>query len=328
MMSKKILVLSQKRDGHINYVTDYLDASGVPWVRLNVEDFATNVDLQIDPACDNGIIRIRDSGLTVDINDISAVWYRKPETVNLDHFDLDPAALDYIEAEMNEILWGIYAKLDDAFWINNPFKTRIAHRKLKQLQVAAEVGFRVPETLVTNAVDPALNFAKAHDYKIAIKSLGAISVMSRSEGDFTQYGIFTRRVEEDELKRNIESIKHMPTLYQRFIEKRSELRITCVGSDVFACEIHNRDNDETNDDYRFDTPNLRHEAVERPDLEARMSAYMNKLGLNFAAFDFVVPTDGGEPVFLEANANGQWLWVQKETGQNIGHSIARLLMAG
>jgi glutathione synthase/RimK-type ligase-like ATP-grasp enzyme len=83
---------------------------------------------------------------------------------------------------------------------------------------------------------------------------------------------FTRRISDGEIKEHSDKISHMPTLFQEFIEKDSELRITCVGDQVFACEIQTRQGDVTADDYRFDTPNLPHRAVERPDLTDRMRA--------------------------------------------------------
>jgi hypothetical protein len=59
---------------------------------------------------------------------------------------MDIEARDYVEAEFNEIILGLYALLGHAYWINNPFSSRIAHRKLLQLRTAVEVGFKVPKS--------------------------------------------------------------------------------------------------------------------------------------------------------------------------------------
>jgi glutathione synthase/RimK-type ligase-like ATP-grasp enzyme len=258
------------------------------------------------------------------LEDVSAVWYRKPEPVDLAHFDLEPPACEYVEAEFTEVTLGLYALLRGARWINNPFTTRIAHRKMLQLKVAHEVGFKVPATIVTNRAEVALAFACERN-EVALKSLGAISVIQDGEDCALQYGIFTRRVAYEELVGVADKIMHMPTLFQEFIEKQSELRVTCVGKEVFACRITPRDGDLTADDYRFDTQNLRHAAVEVPELTSRIHAYMEAMRLNFACFDFLVPANG-EPVFAEANCNGQWLWVQERTGQQIGRAIAAELL--
>ncbi len=320
-----ILIVTSKRDGHIGAVAEHLDQANAPWIRINTEDFATNVEIDFHPASGKGALFIKDSAKRVILEDIRVVWYRKPEPIILQHFQMDLEALDYVEAEFNEILHGLYALLDRAYWINNPFSTRIAHRKLLQLRTAAEVGFVTPKTLVTNRHLSALDFSRKIDGDLAIKSLGAISIMHEEAGQVRQYGIFTRRITIDDIIENADKISHMPTLFQEFVEKQSELRITCVGDEIFACEIRPRANDVTHDDYRFDTPNLPHMAVDRPDLKDRMHAYMQKLNLNFGCFDFLVPQHGA-PIFLEMNCNGQWLWVQERTGQQIGKAIANYLI--
>lgn len=319
-----ILIITSKRDGHVAAVSKHFEVAGARWCRLNIEDFATNVEIEVMPATGAGWLRIKDSGKEIALQEVGAVWYRKPDPVSLQHFDMDPTALEYVEAEFNEVILGLYALLDRAYWINNPFKTRIAHRKLLQLRTAAEVGFAVPQTLVTNRPESALGLATQVDGDLAIKSLGAISVMQDQVGRSVQYGIFTRRISSVELAEFSDKIGHMPTLFQKFIPKHSELRVTCVGEQVFACQIQTRAGDITSDDYRFDTPNLQHDAIECADLIPRLHAYMKAFDLNFGCFDFIVSRDGGV-VFLECNCNGQWLWVQERTGQPIGEAIARQL---
>jgi glutathione synthase/RimK-type ligase-like ATP-grasp enzyme len=320
-----ILIVTSKRDGHVAAVSKHLEDAGAPWCRLNIEDFATNVEVEVTPATGAGWLRIKDSGKEIALHDVGAVWYRKPDPVSVRHFDMDPAALEYVEAEYNEIILGLYALLDRAYWINNPFNTRIAHRKLLQLKTAVEVGFAVPQTLVTNRPESALGFGDQVDGDLAIKSLGAISVMQDEAGQAVQYGIFTRRISSAELAEFSDKIGHMPTLFQEFIPKNSELRVTCVGDQVFACRIQNRVGDITSDDYRFDTSNLEHTAMECPELTTRLHAYMRAFGLNFGCFDFIV-SKSDEVIFLECNCNGQWLWVQERTGQPIGEAIAKRLL--
>jgi glutathione synthase/RimK-type ligase-like ATP-grasp enzyme len=320
-----ILIVTSKRDGHVEPVSRHFASAGIPWARINIEDFPRNVDIELAPALGEGRLWIKDSGLEVRLSEITAVWYRKPEPIDLRHFEMDLVALEYVEAEFTEIVLGIYALLGHAFWINNPYNTRIAHRKLLQLRTATEVGFSVPRSIVTNRPQAALGFASEIGGDLAIKSLGAISVIQEEAGIARQFGVFTRRVTPAEIKEHNDKVGYMPTLFQEFVEKESELRVTCVGKAVFACEIQTREGDITNDDYRFDTPNLRHEAVDRPDLVDRMHAYMRSLGLNFACFDFLV-SKTGDLTFLEANANGQWYWVEQRTGQPIGEAIATELI--
>jgi len=52
--------------------------------------------------------------------------------------------------------------------------------------------------------------------------------------------------------------------------------------------------------------------------------HAKRLGLTFSAIDFVVDNKGVY-WFLENNPNGQWAFVEQETGQQIGKAIAELL---
>ncbi|HVT29797.1 MAG TPA: hypothetical protein VHE81_17395 [Lacipirellulaceae bacterium] len=320
-----ILIFTAKQDGHIESVSRHLDAAGAAWVRINTEDFATNVELTLTPATGSGTLLVRDSGKRIDLRAVTSVWYRKPEPVVLAHFSLDPGALQYVDAEFSEILMGIYALLGHAIWINSPFTTRLAHRKLRQLQVATQAGFQVPRTLVTNDLAEVRRFADELQGDLAIKSLGSLNVTENSGEQTVQYGLFTRRISRAELEAVADKVGCMPTLYQQFIEKNRELRITCVGRQVFSCSIEAREGDITSDDHRFDTKRLKHTAYPCPEMHNKLHRYMAAFGLNFACFDILIAKTG-EAIFCECNANGQWLWCEEMAGLPIGKAIAELLM--
>lgn len=323
-----ILIITSKEDSHIAAVTRHIDAAGAEWTRLNTEDAATNLAVGISSQSGDATIGIRDSGKTLRISDVSAVWYRKPQPVDVSHLSLTGGARDYVEAEFREVLDGIYGLLRGAAWINDPFRTRLAHRKLVQLEVARKVGLATPRTLVTNDADAAIAFAVAVGGDVAIKSLGSLSVIDSSSAHTLQYGIFTRRVTVAELESVKHTIPHLATTFQEFVSKRSELRVTCVGREVLACEIIPRPDDLTADDSRFDMKHLIHKAVEcSSDLKRKLWAYMDTFGLVFGAFDLVV-RPSGEIVFLECNPNGQWQWVEDLTRLPIGEGIARYLLQG
>ena len=188
-----VLIISTKADAHVAPVTRHLDAAGMPWVRVNTEDAARNLELTIEPATGEGKMLVRDSGREIDLQEVQAVWYRKPEPVDVSHFELDRGARDYVESEFREILDNLYALLSHLPWINNPFKTKLAHRKMLQLRVARYVGFNTPPTLVTNNPESALRFAEELNSDLAIKSLGALSVTEGTGAQVT-YGLFTRRI--------------------------------------------------------------------------------------------------------------------------------------
>ena len=322
-----ILVLTSKRDGHINGVGNHFDAAHVPWVRVNTEDFAKNVRININPTDGTGFIRVLDSNHNFALKSISAVWYRKPDPVDLSHFLLDKASLEYVEAEFNETLQGIYALLSRTLWINNPLTSRLAHRKMLQLLVARSVGLSTPPTIITNSIQNALEFAESVKWDIAIKSLGAVTVTSHRGDSETQYGMFTRRIGKEELITLQDKIPYMPTLFQQYIDKEYELRVTCVGEQIFPCRIYSQNKEVTSEDYRFDTRNLQHELCAIPEIAHKLLAYMKAFKLNFGCFDIIF-SKSGEFIFLECNPNGQWLWIEQLTGAPISKAVADMLISG
>lgn len=319
-----ILIISSKRDGHINSVVDYLEKMGCHWVRINIEDMACNVTMSLTPQDKTGIITITDSERSFNLESVSAVWYRKPDPLNLSHFNLPRAGLDYVEAEFNEVVQGIYALLNDRKWINNPFSSRLAHRKMLQLHIAHKVGLRTPASIITNRVEDALTFAESVNWDLAIKSLGAISVAEHGENEVLEYGIFTRRINKEELLVVADKISHMPVLFQQYIEKEVEFRVTVVGKEAFVCKIYSQENPLTKEDMRFDVRQLKHEICHCPELEEKLFKYLHYFGLNFGCFDIALDKNG-QYVFFECNPNGQWLWIEELTKAPISQAIANLL---
>lgn len=321
-----MIIFTSKQDTHIDKVGDYLDAADFPWVRINTEDFAKKVTLNIDPAKRTGSILVHDSNRQFDLQSISAVWYRKPDNLDLSHFDLDQASLEYVEAEFNEVIQGIYSLLNHSFWINNPLTTKLAHRKPLQLKVAHDLGFSTPATILTNDTIKALSFAESVNWDVAIKSLGAICVNTSLDDVQLHYGIFTRRIGKEDLFALQDKIVYMPTLFQQYVDKEYELRITCVGEQIFTCRIYSQDKELTAEDMRFDISNLRHEMCECPaEISDKLIAYMKAFGINFGCFD-IAYSKSGEYVFFECNPNGQWLWIEELTGAPISKAIADMLM--
>ena len=320
-----VLVITSKNDAHISNVADHLESAGVPWVRLNTDDFLQNISLTINPALKSGSIFIHDSQRQISIPEIGAVWYRKPQPMDLSQLDLGVAELDYVEAEVTELLQGLYAILRKVTWVNDPFTTRIAHRKMHQLQVASDLGLRVPASIITNDAHMVMEFAEKVRWSLLVKSLGAISVTDDFGEESLQYGIFSRKITRDELTIVEHTIPNMPTLFQEYVDKDYELRITCVGDKVFPCRIFSQEFDVAKEDYRFATSSLRHEMCELPrDVTDKLVAYLHAFGLNFGCFDLAF-SKSGEYVFFECNPNGQWLWIENITGAQISRAIAELL---
>ena len=136
----------------------------------------------------------------------------------------------------------------DVFWINDPGRDEVAHRKLLQLRVAQEVGLEIPSTLVTNDLAEARSFVDAHGYRDVI-----CKAFSATEQQWRE----TRLVGEEELAA-LENVRYAPVIFQEYVE-RHDLRVTVVGDQIFPAAIHSQES-EYPVDFRMDMANARIEA--------------------------------------------------------------------
>ncbi|MFW0837795.1 MAG: hypothetical protein ACKKL5_02230 [Candidatus Komeilibacteria bacterium] len=61
------------------------------------------------------------------------------------------------------------------------------------------------------------------------------------------------------------------------------------------------------------------------DIENMIYSFMKKMSLNYGCIDMIVKPSG-EYVFLEVNSNGQWYFIQLNTGAQIAKAIANQLV--
>lgn len=161
---------------------------------------------------------------------------------------------------------------------------------------------------------------------MSLKQIGNESVFV---GDEYEYVFYSQKVEsEDLLLQPDESFTQTASFIQNYVEKTYELRITVINQDIIACKIDSQaqDDDKGKIDWRqgYDY-NLKHEIVEIPErIRQFCLAFLEKMKLHFGCFDFIV-TPKGEYVFLECNPNGQWLWIELETGYDISKVLAENL---
>ena len=141
----------------------------------------------------------------------------------------------------------------------------------------------------------------------------------------SQYVIHTTLITDEDLK-NDDALSACPAIYQNFLEKLCDIRVTVVGDEIFACRIKAQQREDAYVDWRA----AGHAAldIQQCKLEAsiadRCRALMRELGLQTAGINLIDPQEG-HTVFLEINAAAQWVWVQEATGLPIAASIARRL---
>lgn len=201
-----------------------------------------------------------------------------------------------------------------ALWVNNIQRDAAASHKPYQLAVAKEIGLRIPETLITNDPEEARDFWSALPGQVVSRPFAA-SVASRRETP----------VMNPENERMAESVRLAPVIFQKYVAG-NDLRITVVGDRVFPAETGAR-HGEYRAAVRLNTGlhYRRHELP--PAVQEKLVALTRRLGLEYAAIDMRV-TSEGEYVFFEVNPAGQFLYVELATEMKIAAALADHLAAG
>ena len=243
---------------------------------------------------------------------VGAVWYRRISPLKLHDELTDDTARLFAWSEANEALLGLWYSLG-SFWMNPPVADEVSQRKIRQLQVARQVGLSIPETLVTNQPNEAREFVALH---------GVGNVVRKAFRNISQAPRETHRMRESDIEL-MDSVRYTPVIFQRYVPADLDLRVTVVEDDIFAAAISSEAAYAA--DYR---PGLATAKVTPytlpPDIAHRVLELMRLFGLQFGALDFRVTPDG-EHVFLEVNPAGEFLFISRRTGQPIAQAIAASL---
>jgi glutathione synthase/RimK-type ligase-like ATP-grasp enzyme len=223
----------------------------------------------------------------------------------------------YILKELDSLFSNLY-ELVDCKWLSSPNSVYRAENKLHQLRAAAMIGWQIPPTIVTSSINSIKNFYQQHNQDIIIKPLANTIIDQGQTSEF----IFTNKV-TDQIIQQIEDFDMTPSIFQKNINKQYELRVTVVGNDVFSASVDSQSDETTEQDWR--RKKLQFKTAELPtQIQNLCLKLVKNLGLHFGAID-LIRTPEGEYVFLEINPNGQWVWIENQTGLNISDSVIEFL---
>jgi glutathione synthase/RimK-type ligase-like ATP-grasp enzyme len=320
-----ILVLTDDADPHADHVAAKLRQRGAPVVRFDPARFPSRAALSVsyDPTGLAGATLETDAA-TVDLRALRAVWYRRPRPP-VPHDDVtDPPTHAYLAEECKTVMNDVWHALDCPIVPAPPAVIRRAELKMPQLATAGRLGFELPPTLITTCPRAFRAFYRQHGGNI-ISKLPSSALYRLTGSTFNRYTLVvsTRDVGY------AQALRRGPVIFQAYVPKRVELRVTVVGSALFAAEIHSQHTRRTRHDWRrydhYETP-LRPHALP-DDVARRCRQLVAELGLCYGAIDLVLTPDG-RYVFLEINPNGQYLWIEEATGLPISDALCDLLMAG
>jgi len=315
----KVLVVTNPKDPHSDAVISRLYQLGAEVVRLHPAE--CNEDISISISRSATAVHIRSSGRSFRAEEIASVWFRRPDSINLACKHLPYPDRHLVTQETNATLWGLYGRMD-AVWISHPYNLRRASWKLFQLEICRRVGMQCPSYVVSNDVAVLKEFAHSHR-EVVLKPLHELTTCFELDGK--SYSIYVKKFTVDQLAALFEVRPLSPVLLQQYVSKQCDVRVTVIGTKIFAIAIRPPVEGEEVIDFRPHCSEMKHEVIEFPEtLTKSVLSYMEIMGLNFAAFDFALSHDG-QWYFLECNPNGQWLWLEVLTGLPMVETLARYL---
>lgn len=332
-----VLIITNKEDTHPTPVIRLLNERNVPVFRLNTE--ALLKDYHVCCCQREGNDRIDDfriknihTGLEVRGSEITSVWDRRPEAPTELFVENSAEINRHNLVEALGFLRFLRYYIKNIFSIGSIVNDRIAASKMLQLDRARLFSLRTPACCFSNRKEDILKFASHYEY-IVLKPIENDNVWD--EANEREYVFYTRKVASASLADvPEEAFSQTVSFVQNYVEKLFELRVTAVRNDFvnfkfFACKIDSQalDDDKGKIDWRQGYDHgLKHEIYELPErIKEQCEMFLNNLNINFGCFDFIY-TPAGEYVFLECNPNGQWLWIEEETGMKISEAIADALI--
>lgn len=304
-----ILLVTNRRDLTTDFLIRELKKRHLKFSRLNTDTLAGSL-VTFNPV--SNTIRIRDTHSHIYTESISVAYFRRPEIPAPE--ETYGGYREYVWTEWHTFLKTMYSCIGDR-WFSHPYDILQAEDKSRQLVLAHQIGFNVPETIITNDIESIRELNG--EFTLVAKPLKRALVEAKN----TEHIIFTSSIERPENKDQA-SVSVCPVIFQRQIPKAVDIRATVVGDQVFTVAIHSQETEETRIDWRRGSnPQLRHEIIRLPrDVATKCVQIVQSQSLRFGAID-LAQDPSGTFWFLECNPNGQWAWIENRTGLPIAAAI-------
>ena len=307
-----ILILSEEKDKSTNDVIRWLDYFGEEWIRINQED---TLDLSFTE--DDIIFSTKEKVVRFSV--ITSFWYRR----GMFSSDVFPNAIsehfrNFLNEEDFHIKNYLYYLLNRKNSIGS-IQTSVANKIITN-NLADKVGLKVPEFYLIN---------RKSDLEKIIKRGKTITKVIAGNG-FVNFSSDISGIMYTTLIENTDNFpeKFAPSYFQRYIEKRYELRIFYLRGNFYTMAIFSQKDEQTKVDFRrynHSNPNRNVPYLLPKGIEKKLLRLMTLMKLNCASIDMLVDKSLNY-YFLEVNPVGQFGMVSYPCNYNIEKLIANNLI--
>lgn len=303
----KILVSTMAGDFHAAAVGLELRQRGHDVLELFGEDFPERLTMSAS-ASGTSSLGARSTQAEIDLGSADVVWNRRriAFTMPLGIHERDKEFVRQELRALSDAVWESAAP--DGYWINPHAAAARARHKLEQLAAARRVGLQCPDTLITNSYDDVIRFMQAApDGRVIYKSMRP----AYWGGEDKLRSLMATLVSAEDLQ-DRDFFQLCPGIFQQFVRKRYEVRLTVFGRTVLALKLNPETSLQSVDcREQYLIPGFPTEVYDVPTaLKEQVFAFMDTLGLRFGCIDVAMGEDGAYH-FFEVNESGQFLWLEQ-----------------
>lgn len=325
MSDRPMALLITKSDDNecVEHVMAAIEELGGEAFRFDTDRFPTELRLALSyEGTGRRLLAFPEEDRAVDLDRVAALWNRRFDIGGRLPGDMDRQLRAASVAEARRVIFSLMGTLP-CFHLDPRPNIDQGTNKHLQLQIAQRVGLLIPRTLITNDPAAVRSFASACDHRIITKMQESFAIYEHGE----ERVVFTNPVSEEDLA-DLTGLALCPMQFQERLDKALELRVTVVGSAVFAFAIDSQASENARHDWRKDGLALvdRWEPCSLPaEVQAALLRLMDALGLNYGAADLILTPDGRH-IFLEVNPVGEFFWLDRLCDHAISREIGRVLL--
>jgi glutathione synthase/RimK-type ligase-like ATP-grasp enzyme len=258
------------------------------------------------------------------LSEFDALWIRQFDPGAGLPAELDPRLRHAAILESRALLFGVLESVE-GFCLDPLASVRRAESKELQLRIAQRLGLDIPRTCITNDPAAARAFVESCPRGAVAKMLEPPRLSTGPDG--APAGVLHTTALDPAMLERLADLRLCPMVFQERLHKRRELRVTVAGRRTFSAELDSASIPGAEVDWHREPERVMRAwraTTLAPDVERRLHALLDALGLQYGAFD-LVHTDDERLVFLEVNPGGQYHWLELHAGLPISAAIAEVL---
>jgi ATP-GRASP peptide maturase of grasp-with-spasm system len=314
-----ILIITSEKDTSTNHIIDWLIFYGIDFKRINGEDRFTLSSFELsNDRFKCKLVNTRDDDI-LDLNKISAVWYRRGDIVILNKGKQKSdfaGILSFIRQEYQILHDYIMTYFEGLPRLDSYFRRSV--NKITVLSLARSVGLLIPTTYLFDG-----HFPRQLSGSYISKSVFEVFNYETSEGYFSTP---TTLIDADTISRKEHS--YSLSKVQKHIEKECDIRIFYLRGRLYGMAIMSQKNEISKVDFRHypsDPPNRSFPVQIPSEIADKLGKLMNRLNLDSGSIDLILDNKGSF-YFLEVNPVGQFGMTSGPCNYYLERGIARDLI--